>query len=194
MFEKQGVIFYNSITSQRMYNKRQEPGYQVYLLRLLSFLIICCFFSNKIADKQLTFTSFKHTMNWKISKGASCCAWPKNTVSKAVMCCRRRYILPAASSCPQRWVISSPELRLRRSLVLNIISVIYPTLNLTEGTARFLFDNPFWMRSQTLTPVTGDVPLRKLKIKAVIASPTFSLIWKAPNGDWLIQIGLFFAK
>lgn len=26
------------------------------------------------------------------------------------------------------------------------------------------------MRSQTLTPVTGDVPLRKLKIKAVIAS------------------------
>lgn len=103
----------------------------------LSFLIICCFFSNKIADKQLTFTSFKHTMNWKISKGASCCAWPKNTVSKAVMCCRRRYILPAASSCPQRWVISSPELRLRRSLVLNIISVIYPTLNLTEGTARF---------------------------------------------------------
>lgn len=136
MFEKQGVIFYNSITSQRMYNKRQEPGYQVYRLRLLSFLIICCLFSNKIADKQLTFTSFKHTMNWKISKGASCCAWPKNTVSKAVMCCRRRYILPAASSCPQRWVISSPELRLRRSLVLNIISVIYPTLNLTEGTAR----------------------------------------------------------
>lgn len=50
------------------------------------------------------------------------------------------------------------------------------------------------MRSQTLTPVTGDVPLRKLKIKDVIASPTFSLIWKAPNGDWLIQIGLFFAK
>lgn len=51
------------------------------------------------------------------------------------------------------------------------------------------------MRSQTLKPVTGDVPLRKLKIKAVIASPpTFSLIWKAPNGDWLIQIELFFAK
>lgn len=82
MFEKRGVIFYNSITSQRMYNKRKEPGYQVYLLRLLSFLIICFFFSNKIADKQLTFTSFKHTMNWQISRGASCCAWPKNTVSK----------------------------------------------------------------------------------------------------------------
>ena len=135
MFEKRGVIFYNSITSQRMYNKRKEPGYQVYLLRLLSFLIICCFFSNKIADKQLTFTSFKHTMNWQISRGASCCA--QKYGFKVVMCCCRRYILPAASSCPQRWVISSPELRLRRSLVLNIISAIYPTLNLTEGTARF---------------------------------------------------------
>lgn len=43
------------------------------------------------------------------------------------------------------------------------------------------------MRSQTLTPVTGDVPLRKLKIKAVIASPTFSLIWKAPKSWWLIN-------